>query len=234
MGLFSRNDEKSNNSYMDEVKLPGKNDIDDIFLEPDDEEDMELPSSIGDSEAAPSPTPTAKPKGTYGIEDAIDLMRDLPKDSKEVVVTVVKKTLESTNIKVSDIISDASGKEDRLRKQNSRLEDEIAKLEAQISDRRSQISDLMTDLKETSEVKDLLQLAEKLNKPAEKPQKAKSNPPPNTNSAPKSQASTNTANALTSGKPAGNAGANNGKAADKPKVVTGQPSTSTSSSQKAS
>ncbi len=222
MGLFSRSDEKSNNSYMDEVKLPGKNDIDEIFLEPDDEEDVDLPSSIGTPETtSTAATPTAKSKGSYGIEDAIDLMRDLPKDSKEVVVTVVKKTLESTNIQVSDIISDASGKEDRLRKQNARLEDEIAKLEAQISDRRSQISDLMSDLKETSEVKDLLQLAEKLNKPAEKAKPVKASKP-----APTAQASTNTANALASGKsaaaPSSPGAPSSSTAADKAKVPSGQ------------
>lgn len=177
MGLFSRNDDKSNDNYMDEVKLPGKSDIDDIFLEPDDEDDdLSLPSSLGNTD---STKPTNVKSGKYDIEDAISLMRDLPRDTPEIVVTVVKKTLESTKIHVSDIISDAQAKEERLRAQNNKLEDEIAKLETQIADRKNQISNLMDDLKETSEVKELLQLAEKLNKPAETPKKPEPSKPAN-------------------------------------------------------
>ncbi len=99
----------------------------------------------------------------YGIEDAIKLMRDLPDDNIEMVVTVVKKTLESTDIHVSQIISDAEKKEVRIRDRVKKLEAEIANHEESIADRKNKISALSDDLSETTRVKEHLQLAESAN-----------------------------------------------------------------------
>ena len=45
----------------------------------------------------------------YGIQDAILLMRTLPVDeSVELVVSVIKKTLESRQVGVPDLIEDAT------------------------------------------------------------------------------------------------------------------------------
>src|SRR5687768_15427167 len=51
-------------------------------------------------------TPPKKRKG-YGIQDAIHLMRTLPlDDNPHLVMTVIKNTLESAQVLVSDIIED--------------------------------------------------------------------------------------------------------------------------------
>jgi hypothetical protein len=99
----------------------------------------------------------------YGIEQAIQLMRLLPGDSNvELVVQVVKKTLESTNIKVPKIIEDASRKQKDIENRVSNLEREISDLEREIQTRESEIERLQTDHKETTMVKERLQLAEQL------------------------------------------------------------------------
>src|SRR5437016_13411537 len=72
--------------------------------------------------AAPAPAAPAKPPATaasgaarpdhpdYGINKAIELMRLLPDDNVELIVRVVKTTLESTNINVASIVKDATRK----------------------------------------------------------------------------------------------------------------------------
>jgi len=62
----------------------------------------------------------------YGIEDAIKLMRQLPNVDSEILITVVNKTLESANIKVSEIIADAENKEVNIEERNNRLSSRIA------------------------------------------------------------------------------------------------------------
>src|SRR5262249_4806975 len=53
----------------------------------------------------------------YGINAAIQLMRSLPVDQNpELVVTVIKTTLESLRVKVPDIIADATRKQADLEK----------------------------------------------------------------------------------------------------------------------
>mgnify|MGYP000618831463 CR=1 FL=1 len=110
----------------------------------------------------------------YGIEDAIQLMKSLPRDNPEVVVTVVKKTLESTNIQVKDILSDAKDKEERIRSKHKALEAEIKQLQEQISKRNQQISDLVQDLNETTDVRQQLELALELDDKANKTASASS------------------------------------------------------------
>src|SRR5277367_1413451 len=60
---------------------------------------------------APIPRSTPQPLEAdhpdYGINKAIELMRTLPDDNIELVVRVVKATLESTNSAVATIIKDA-------------------------------------------------------------------------------------------------------------------------------
>jgi len=102
--------------------------------------------------------------GNYGIEDAIKLMRDLPEDNIEVVVTVVKKTLESADIQVSKIIGYAEKKEVSICERVKKLEAEITKFEESIAERKEKISALKEDLTETSKVKKHLELAEHANK----------------------------------------------------------------------
>jgi hypothetical protein len=115
--------------------------------------------------AAPThgPEDRARELDGYGIEQAIQLMRLLPGDSNiELVVQVVKKTLESTNILVPAIIEDASRKQKNIDSRVSELEREIGDFEREVANRTAEIERLQTDHKETTWVKERLQLAEQL------------------------------------------------------------------------
>lgn len=156
MGLFSRDnqDNNSNSDFLEDVDLPSSSDLnEDVF-------DSNKPLGFSDQDSAPSRRePIARNTTGYSIEDAINLMRSLPRDNNEVVVTVVKKTLESTQIQVSDIIADADSKEAKIRDQHKTLETEIKELQEQIAQRNQRITDLLKDLKETTDVRQRLQLA---------------------------------------------------------------------------
>jgi septal ring factor EnvC (AmiA/AmiB activator) len=112
--------------------------------------------------AAPAaPAGAAKPR--YGIADAIALMHSLPPDlqTTDVIVQIIKRTLESANIDVAAIIVDATQKADALEKRIMTLQEEIAKHEHEIQTRAAEISRLQTDNSETRRVKEKLLLGEK-------------------------------------------------------------------------
>lgn len=156
MGFFSRGNQDDANSgdFLDDVDLPSSADLNENLFSNED-------SQVNFRAPAPKTSTVQRPvtSSHYGIEDAIKLMRALPRDNNEVVVTVVKKTLESTNIQVPDIIDDANAKEDRIRNEHQTLETEIKELQDQIAKRNHQISDLLKDLKETTDVRQRLELA---------------------------------------------------------------------------
>ncbi len=117
----------------------------------------------------PPPPPREEPPLTvdYGINAAIQLMRSLPVDQNpELVVTVIKTTLESLRVKVQDIIADASRKQADLEKRVDTLTKEIGDFEKEIAQRREEIARLEADHKETTSVKARLELAEKAQKAA--------------------------------------------------------------------
>lgn len=166
MGLFSRKaEEEESTNLFDSDELPNSGDLDRKLFEPENEPVV-----------AASPKVAPKRSLTYGIQDAIDLMRKLPADNKEIVVSVVKQTLESTHISVEDIIADATDKESRLLNKNAQLETEIKQLQQQIADRKSQIAALLDDHKETVSVRERLELAINLDKPKPAPRPAAANP----------------------------------------------------------
>ncbi len=145
-------------------------------------EDFDSPIEQVDLSAAPpTPPPVEAPPVAeeppepapqeYGIEQAIALMRTLPDDSVELVVRVVKHTLESTDIHIPTIIEDASRKQKRIDDRVALLKEEIRDLEAEIAKRTEEIGTLEEDHKETSMVKERLELAEKLDKKAPKASK---------------------------------------------------------------
>ncbi len=105
----------------------------------------------------------------YGINQAIELMRSLPGDNVELVVQVVKRTLESTQIHLDTIIQDASRKQAEIETRVAILKQEIAELEQEIGTRRAEITRLDADHRETTLVKDRLVLAEKLGNTATTP-----------------------------------------------------------------
>jgi len=117
--------------------------------------------------AAPPPGPPARPPEPepatdFGINKAIELMRALPAQNPELVVTVVKTTLEALRIKVPTIISDADRKLKNIEGRVDGLKKEIADFEREIAQRKDLIAGLEADHKETSMVKERLGLAEKL------------------------------------------------------------------------
>ena len=134
------------------------------FDSPIEQVDLSVPTPAPADVEEPKPEVPAAAQQEYGIEQAIALMRTLPSDSVELVVRVVKHTLESTDIGIPNIIADASRKQERIDKRVALLKEEISDLESEIALRTKEIADLEEDHKDTSMVKERLELAEKLGK----------------------------------------------------------------------
>ena len=106
--------------------------------------------------------PSSASRGGYGIAEAIQLLRGLPVDQNpELVVRVVRATLASLDVHLADIIEDASKKQKATQERIASEHGKVAELEKQLAERRKEIAALEADLKETTTVKDRLQLAEK-------------------------------------------------------------------------
>jgi len=125
-------------------------------------QDANKPEKTQEGKQDMNTSPTITEPIPYGIEEATELMRGLPEDHIELVALVVKRTLESTNVKVSTIIDDASQKQKRIDDRISLLKNEIGKFEEEISLRRGEISTLETEGEEITTVKERLKLAEQL------------------------------------------------------------------------
>jgi len=116
------------------------------------------------------------PRLSYGIDQAIQLMRSLPLDQNNgqntsLVVTVIKTTLESLQVRVPDIIADASRKQADLEKRVENLSKEISDFEKEIAQRKDEIARLEEDHRETTRAKERLELAER-NGESKDPKKA--------------------------------------------------------------
>jgi hypothetical protein len=110
-----------------------------------------------------APALPAKPSPRYGIDDAIKLMRTLPVDDNvDLVVRVIKRTLESLSVRVSDIVEDAHRRQEALKTGISEHQAAIQQLEREIETRRAEIAHLEDELAETTTVRERLQLAENL------------------------------------------------------------------------
>jgi hypothetical protein len=130
------------------------------------------PPPLLNERGARAPGPRA-----YGIAQAIHLMRSVPvEDNVELVVAVIRSTLESLNIRLSDIIDDASSREHTLHARIETLKGEIADHEKQIDTRSQEIGVLHSELSETTKVKERLLLAQNGAHPAAAPQPPKREP----------------------------------------------------------
>src|SRR5258706_15999959 len=90
-------------------------------------------------------------------------MRALPVDQNVgLIVQVIRATLASMNVRVQDIIEDARRKEQATEAGIQELHGKVAELERDLDARRQEILGLEADLKETSAVKERLQLAENI------------------------------------------------------------------------
>ncbi len=172
MGLFDKRDKRGSKKSGDDFDSPVEN----IDLSAPSPEPQPKPVEPAAAEPAPAPAtaavaapPPAEPEvedfdSSFGINKAIELMRTLPADNVELVVQVVKLTLESTKIRISTIIEDASRKQDDIQGRIKVLKGEIAEFEKEIATRREEIASLEADFDETSTVKERLVLAEQLTK----------------------------------------------------------------------
>jgi hypothetical protein len=175
MGLFDKRDKRS--SKKDDFDSPvEKIDLSAPPAEPEPVSPAAAPPEPAPAarviEAAPPPEPVEEYDTSFGIDKAIELMRTLPSDNVELVVQVVKLTLESTKIKITTIIEDATRKQEDIQGRIKVLKSEIADFEKEIAVRREEIGALEADFDETSMVKERLQLAEQLtgkSPPAAKP-----------------------------------------------------------------
>jgi hypothetical protein len=135
----------------------------------------------------------------YGIGDVIRLLRTLPVDQHaDLVVRVIRTTLESVEVHVSDLIQDAAKQEEKLGQRIGVLRTEMSELTKQIETRRDEVSRLEADLAETQSAKGRLMFADQmaggagspvgpspsalrmpgLVSPPPPPARTKSNPPP--------------------------------------------------------
>jgi hypothetical protein len=106
-------------------------------------------------------TPRNFGERAYGIAEAIHLMRKVPVEQNvELVVGVIRNTLESLNVHLADIIEDAASKEKALQQRIETLKNEIAEHEKQIDSRGQEIGRLQSELSETSTVKERLMMAQ--------------------------------------------------------------------------
>jgi hypothetical protein len=128
--------------------------------------------------AVPAAARAGAPK--YGIAEAIQLMRTLPGEHSDLVVRVVRATLASLDVRLPDIIEDATHKEKTVRDKIADFHARNAELEKQLEAHRKEIAVLEADLKETSEVKDRLQQAEATSSPMPGAHAAASKLPMNT------------------------------------------------------
>lgn len=100
-------------------------------------------------------------KPAYGIQDTIKLLRELPSEDQEIIVALVKQTLESADITVSNIIIDGEYKQSDLHSQIARLSSDLDKLKLEVEKRERQISKIELTLDETIKVTDVLKKAQK-------------------------------------------------------------------------
>jgi hypothetical protein len=164
MGIFDRTPTKKGS---DKASSEGGGDFDDAPAVT-----VSLTATPPPAQARPAAPPREEepPRHSYGIEKAIQLMRMLPVDQNvELVVTVIKTTLESLQMKVSDIISDATRKEKDLEGRVANLKQQISDFEKEIQTRKEEIARLEADHEETSNVKARLELAEKAQQKAAAP-----------------------------------------------------------------
>jgi hypothetical protein len=123
--------------------------------------EQKVAAEVGGPAVVPPAARAAGAAPKYGIAETIQLMRALPGDQNgELVVRVVRATLASLNVHLPEIIEDAARKEKTVRDRIADFHAKNAELEKQLEAHRKEIATLEADLKETTSVKERLQVAE--------------------------------------------------------------------------
>lgn len=103
----------------------------------------------------------------YGIDDAIKLVRGLPRQNLDdvIVADIIKQTLASVDVYISDIIEDAGRKENEINEESRRIEEDIAELTSKMEALKQELISLQEQLNETMSVRAFLRKAldQKLN-----------------------------------------------------------------------
>ncbi len=124
------------------------------------------PPGFPEIESAPSPpsqvrapvSPAHAVPARFGIDHAIGLIRSLPTDENlELVVKVLKTTLESLGISIADIVNDAAQRQQDLENRTGQLRSEIEHLEKEIDQRAKQIEQLEAAHAEATTVRNYLE-----------------------------------------------------------------------------
>jgi len=144
MALFKRN----NNTTEDSHKLDSY--VDNLVSDNDPDINLEIESNF--SPARPA----------YRIEDAVELMRRLPQDNTDMVISVVRETLKSASIDVEKIIVDAESKTTNIELNIHSLNTEIDALEKKVAEKKVAIESAQKSLVETQRVKALLEQSQKV------------------------------------------------------------------------
>jgi hypothetical protein len=166
MGLFDKRDKKRGkddfDSPMESIDLDRVSPAVEVTPAPSL---AASPGGAAASKSAPAPARPTPDSDGYGIDKAIELMRTLPQENIQLVVQVVKSSLESVGIKLPVIIDDAMRRQKDLRGRVDVLKLEIAELEQEIARRKAEIERHESDYRETTTVRERLELAEGLGKP---------------------------------------------------------------------
>jgi hypothetical protein len=113
------------------------------------------------SEGAASQSGTVASRPAWGIAQANELMASLAgADNDDLVVRVVRTTLESVGVHVGELIAEANTREGELRTQIDRRRATIADLERQIESERSAITGLEGELALTGRTRNGLERSE--------------------------------------------------------------------------
>jgi hypothetical protein len=118
-------------------------------------------TAVGEIRAPSAPVAGAGSQRRYGIDRAIQLMRTLPvEENAALVATVIAGTLSSLDMKVSDIIEDATALQKDLQGKIGAIKAKNTSLEKEIERGVDEIVKLEAALAEATSVKERLQLAQ--------------------------------------------------------------------------
>jgi hypothetical protein len=93
----------------------------------------------------------------YGIANALALLRDLPVDANpDLVMRVVRKTLESSHVRVEDLVAEAKSCSGKLEQAIASECASIADLEREIASKNAVVSKLRHELAEMKQAADRL------------------------------------------------------------------------------
>jgi hypothetical protein len=120
---------------------------------------IELPSGP----PAPEVPQPASAKPAYGIEQAVALLESLPQGgrNRDLVFQVVKTTLQSLKVEVSEIVADASRKEATINTKIKGLENEIAEFDARIKAKRREVQGLRKEHQQILNVRQHLEQSDR-------------------------------------------------------------------------